>query len=103
MPNFERVAAVSDIPASGRLAVEFDDRAVLVIRIGNEYYGIEDVCSHDGQPLTDGPIRDSSIECPRHGARFDLTTGRPLCMPAVSPIATYAVKVDNGEVFLSLR
>ena len=61
MSTFERVASLSDMPASGRLSVEFDDRAVLVLRIGNDYYGIEDVCSHDGQPLTDGPLRDTSI------------------------------------------
>ena len=78
-----------------------DDIPALVVRLEDSYYVIEDVCSHDGQPLTDGPIADCAITCPRHGARFDLKTGAALCMPATKPIRTFTVEVKDGAVWAS--
>lgn len=101
MSQFERVATLSELDAEGRLSVVVDDRMVLLVRQGDEILAVEDVCSHDGQPLTDGPVSEGAIVCPRHGAKFDLRTGRALCMPATEPIATFAVKVENGEVLVS--
>ena len=100
MGDFQKVAAIDEIPPGGRKSLVFDERAVLLIRIGNDVYAVEDVCSHDGQPLTDGLLEGTAIECPRHGARFDVRTGRPLCMPAVEPIAIFEVKIDAGAIFL---
>lgn len=103
MPEFEKVASVSEIPPGGRKSVVFDDRAVLVFRIGDDFYAVEDVCSHDGQPLTEGTLEGFAVECPRHFARFDVRSGKPLCMPAVEPIATYEVRVQGDDVLLQLR
>lgn len=101
MSDFQRVASIAEIPPGGRLSVIVDDIPVLLLRAGDEFYAIEDVCTHDGQPLTTGRFKDLSIECPRHGARFDVRTGKPLCMPATEPVAVYRVKVENGEVFIA--
>ena len=103
MSEFQKVATLDEIPPGGRKSLVFDDRAVLLLRVGDEFFAVEDVCSHDGQPLTDGPLEGTAIECPRHGARFDVRTGRPLCMPAVEPIATYEVKVIGNDIFLRDR
>src|SRR5277367_4397280 len=100
MSEFERVAAVKEIPPGGRLSILVDDLPSLLIRSGDDYYAIEDVCSHDGQPLTNGPVENCSITCPRHGARFDLRTGQPLCMPATEPISTFEVQVREGQIFV---
>jgi 3-phenylpropionate/trans-cinnamate dioxygenase ferredoxin subunit len=100
MSQFQRVAAVSEIPSGGRLSAIVDDRAILVLNIQDQFYAIEDVCTHDGQPLTDGPLIGCEITCPRHGARFNIQTGKPMCMPATSPIPRFAVKVENGEIFV---
>ncbi len=100
MSTFERVAAVTEIPPNGRKSIVVDDVPALLVRIGNEFFAVEDVCSHDGQPLTDGPVADGAITCPRHGARFDLKTGSALCMPATRAIPTFAVQVRDGEVFV---
>ena len=100
MSEFERVASVKDVPDRGRLSILVDDLPSLLIRIGNDFYAIEDVCSHDGQPLTNGPIDNCSITCPRHGAKFDLRTGQPLCMPAIEPISTFEVQVRDGEIYV---
>ncbi len=103
MSELQKVATLDEIPPGGRKSLVFDDRAVLLLRVGDEFFAVEDVCSHDGQPLTDGPLEGTAIECPRHGARFDVRTGRPLCMPAVEPIATYEVKVVGNDIFLRDR
>ncbi|MBM3971446.1 MAG: DUF59 domain-containing protein [Planctomycetes bacterium] len=97
---FERVASVSEVPPNGRKSIIVDDVPALLVRIGNDFFAVEDVCSHDGQPLTDGPVADGAITCPRHGAKFDLKTGKALCMPATQPIPTFAVQVRDGEVFV---
>ncbi|MEX1229102.1 MAG: iron-sulfur cluster assembly protein [Planctomycetaceae bacterium] len=103
MAEFERVASLSDLPAEGRLSVFIDDEPALLIRLGDTIYGIEDVCTHDGQPLTEGPIIEGQIVCPRHGARFDLKTGQATCMPATQPIATFAVEIRDGEIYARRR
>jgi 3-phenylpropionate/trans-cinnamate dioxygenase ferredoxin subunit len=103
MSEFERVASVSDIAPGGRLSILVDDLPSLLVRIGDEYFAVEDVCSHDGQPLTNGSLKDCSIACPRHGARFDLRTGQPLCMPATEPISTFEVEVRDGEIYARPR
>jgi len=100
MNDFQKVASIDEIPPGGRKSVVADDRAVLVFRIGDDFYAVEDVCSHDGQPLTDGPLHGTAIECPRHGAKFDIRTGKPLCMPAVEPIAVFEVKVEGNDILV---
>jgi 3-phenylpropionate/trans-cinnamate dioxygenase ferredoxin subunit len=103
MSEFERVASVSEIAPGGRLSILVDDLPSLLVRVGDEYFAVEDVCSHDGQPLTNGALKDCSIACPRHGARFDLRTGQPLCMPATEPISTFEVEVRDGEIYARPR
>jgi metal-sulfur cluster biosynthetic enzyme/nitrite reductase/ring-hydroxylating ferredoxin subunit len=105
MADFEQVASVDEIKSGERLSVFYDDD-IPILLVQNEdgtYQAVEDVCSHDGQPLTDGPIENGEIVCPRHGARFDLKTGAPTCMPATSGIATFEVKVEDGEILLRPR
>ncbi len=100
MPDYQAVSSVAEFPSNGRLAAIVDDRAVLVLRVADQFYAIEDVCTHDGQPLTDGPVNGCEITCPRHGARFDVVTGKALCMPATSPIPRFAVKVADGQILV---
>jgi metal-sulfur cluster biosynthetic enzyme/nitrite reductase/ring-hydroxylating ferredoxin subunit len=96
----ELAAAIDEIPVGARKSIFVDDTPALLIRVGDEYFAIEDVCSHDGQPLTDGPVQAGQITCPRHGARFDLRTGKPMCMPATSPISVYAVEKRADGIYV---
>ncbi len=73
-------------------------RRLALCNVNGRYYVIDDVCTHDGGPLDQGELDGEEIECPRHGARFDVTTGRATCMPAVVPVKTYDVRVEGGEV-----
>lgn len=100
MAEFEKVASLDEIGPGGRKPMILDERPALLIRVGNGYYAIEDLCTHDGQPLTDGSLEGVQITCPRHGARFDVTTGKALCMPATEPVGTFAVEVRNDGIYV---
>lgn len=100
MAEFEKVATADEVAPGGRKEIVVDDLPVLLLRIGDDYFAVEDVCTHDGQPLTDGPVTDHEITCPRHGARFDLRTGAALCMPATEPVRTFDVEVRDDGVYV---
>jgi 3-phenylpropionate/trans-cinnamate dioxygenase ferredoxin subunit len=99
MADFEEVAHVDEVPPGGRKSVIVDETPALLLRVGDDFYAIEDVCTHDGQPLTDGPFEGCVITCPRHGAKFDVRTGKPLCMPATEPVRTFEIEVRGNTVF----
>lgn len=95
----ERLFSVNDLQPGERRSVFVDDIPALAIRLGNDFHVIEDVCSHDGQPLTTGLLQDCSIVCPRHAARFDLKTGKALCMPATDAIRVFRTEVRDNAVW----
>lgn len=103
MSDFERIATVDEIPAGGRKPVVIDGIPALLLRVGDNFYAIEDVCTHDGQPLTEGPLAGCEITCPRHGARFDIRTGKSLCMPATEPVQTFEIQIRDQAVFARSR
>ena len=99
------VCALSDLPAGEMRIVEDDGRKIGVFHCAaGELYAIEDRCSHDVGPLAEGECDPASctVECPRHGSLFDLTSGRPRTLPAYRPVGTFEVRVDNDEVKLEL-
>ncbi len=102
MPVPVKVAHRSEVPPGGRKLLEVDGRAIALFNVGGTFYAIDDVCTHDGGPLAEGLLKGGEIQCPRHGARFDVRTGKPLCMPAIEPVATHRVEVRDDEVFLEV-
>ncbi len=101
MDDFVRVAAVEEIPPGERLLVELEGIRIAVFNLDGDYYAIEDVCTHDGGPLVEGEILEGcQVECPRHGARFDIRTGEALSMPAFEPTPAYHVHVEGGEIYV---
>ena len=99
MNDWIRVCALSEL-LPGEFQIAYDgDTAIAVFNIDGELYAIEDVCTHDGGELAGGPIEGFEIECPRHGARFDLRTGEALCAPAYLPTAKFPVKIEDGAVW----
>lgn len=102
MTNFIPVANVSDIPDPGKQTLEVGDRIVVLLHVGGEFFCIDDVCTHDGGPLGDGPVTDHAIACPRHGAKFDIRTGKALCMPATEDSVVHEVRIENGQVLVKL-
>ena len=96
--DFIAVAALEELPDGERLFLEIDGLYLVVFRIGGDYYAIADMCSHDEGPLGDGEVEDHQISCPRHGARFDLRTGKALTLPAVEDIPAYPVRIKDGTI-----
>lgn len=96
--GWRTVGRASDIPVGSSRLVRLDDQVVAVFHLAEGWFAIEDVCTHDGGPVAEGRLEGYVIECPRHGATFDVRTGQALTFPAVSPVATYAVRVVGDEV-----
>lgn len=95
---YRTVARVGDIAEGGCKVVYLDDVAIAVFHIAGHYHAIEDICTHDSGPLAEGSLEGCIIECPRHGAKFDVRTGAVVAMPAMSPVPSYAVRVEGDEI-----
>lgn len=92
------IPAPQDVAPGKVKVVRSGRRRIAVCNANGSYYALDDACSHDGGSLDQGELDGVEIECPRHGARFDVTTGKALCLPAVRPVRSYAVRVHDGRV-----
>lgn len=99
----ERVAAVDEVPLDGVKRIEVGGALICLAHAedGN-YYAVDDTCSHEEFSLSEGELWGLEIECPQHGSRFDLLTGKPHALPATQPIATYPVSVEGDDVYLEV-
>lgn len=99
MSEWTRVCAVEELPEGEFRTVDVDGADAAVFHIEGQYYAIEDVCTHDGAPLTGGPVVGCEIFCPRHGAKFSLRTGAALTPPAYEPTAVFPVRIEDGVIY----
>lgn len=97
-----RVCSVDDVPEEGAFAAVVGGIQIAVIRSRGRLYAIEDVCSHEEVPLSEGEVEDGTVECWLHGSRFDLESGRAIGPPATAPVPVFAVKVTDGEVYVAI-
>lgn len=96
-----RVASVSEVEVGRAIAVEVNGRKVALCHpFPDEFYAIDDICSHALASLSEGELMEYEIECPRHGAHFDIRTGEALTLPATKPVKTYRVVVEGDEVYI---
>ena len=93
------VGAAADFADDSMTPVEVAGREVLVIYQGGAFYALEDRCTHDNGILHDGELLEGAVKCERHGAKFDLETGRPT-LPAVKKIRLYQTEIEDGRVFV---
>jgi 3-phenylpropionate/trans-cinnamate dioxygenase ferredoxin subunit len=101
--RFVPVAKTSDIPAGEVAVVEAEGRSLCVGHCADDTWGaIDNVCTHDGGVLGEGELEDCLVECPRHGARFDLKSGEVKALPAVFPVNCYPVRIVDGRVEIDL-
>lgn len=95
--KFYAIAPVSEVPEGERLFFELEGQPIVLFSSNDGFYATGDVCSHDGGDIGQGELDGFEIICPRHGARFDIRTGRVLQLPAVKDIPHYPVRVtENG-------
>jgi 3-phenylpropionate/trans-cinnamate dioxygenase ferredoxin subunit len=101
--GFVRVCSVDDLPTVGAVQADIGGQLVAVVRdSAGDIHAIDDTCSHANVSLSEGDVEGAEVECWLHGSRFDLRSGKPTGLPATTPIAVYPVKIDGGDVFVSV-
>ncbi len=100
--HFFAIASVDELQNGERLFIDVDGQPVVVFNIAGNFYAIGDVCTHDDGPLGDGRLEGHEVICPRHGAHFDIQTGKALSSPAVIDTPAYPVRVVNGQIEIGL-
>ena len=94
------MAQRSDVAPGSTRRVTVGDADVLLCNVDGQFYAIEDICSHDGGALDQGELEGCRIICPRHGANFDVRTGKALTLPAILPLPTYRVRVEGDDIYI---
>lgn len=97
-PEYTPVLAVAELAEGEPRRVTVGDAPVLLVRAGEKVYALAETCAHLGGPLSEGKLEDGAIECPWHGSRFELATGRVLDGPAAMPQPCFAARIRNGQV-----
>lgn len=93
-----RVVEAKELPPGRMKVADVGRFRVAVCNVDGAFYAIEDVCTHDDGPLGEGTLDGREVECPRHGARFDVRTGLVTRMPAIVPVRTFPASVEEGWV-----
>ena len=103
MTTWQAVARVGDIPPEKVAVFQVGDHEVAVCNVNGQLYAIDDLCTHDGGSLDQGELDGEEVECPRHGARFDVRSGAATQMPAFEPVDTHAVRLEGDTVEVGLE
>ena len=99
---FVKAARVSDITEGRVKIVEIEDEEVALCNVGGEIHAVANVCTHDEGPLGEGYLAGDEIECPRHGARFNVRSGQVKSLPAIIPIPTFEVRIEGEDVWVDV-
>jgi 3-phenylpropionate/trans-cinnamate dioxygenase ferredoxin component len=100
--EFVKVCDESEIIEGKIMTAEIKEHPIAIARYEGKLFAVDNICTHDGGHLGDGNVIQGQVQCPRHGARFDLKTGQVKRMPAILGIGTYEIKVENGQVFVAI-
>lgn len=98
--EFKKTLKVSEVPLGQMKTVEFENDIVCIVNVGGKFYAINNICTHEGGPLAEGTLSGYEVECPWHGARFDVRTGEVKSPPAESPVSTYEIKIDKDDIWI---
>lgn len=101
--DFLTVAKLDELQPGERMVVEVGRRWVAIFNVEGKLYAIEDVCTHDDGPLAEGELTGCIIECPRHGATFDIRTGKVLTAPAMVDVKAFEVRVEGENIQVKQR
>ena len=97
------VGKLQSVQENEILKVSTREFEICITKLGTEIFAFEDMCSHDGESISEGKLEDNCIVCPRHLAKFDIRTGEALCMPATEPIRRFPVKIVGDEIELEME
>lgn len=99
---FQRACDISEFRDGEAVAVNLDGIDVAVARHEDEYFAVQDLCTHGHVALSEGEVEGCLIECWLHGSRFDLRSGKPTSLPATEPVATFPVQVNGDEILVDV-
>jgi 3-phenylpropionate/trans-cinnamate dioxygenase ferredoxin subunit len=102
LPDRLTIATVDQVPAGGGRAFNVEGLRIAVFNLDGKYYAIDDTCTHAEASLAEGDVRDTTVECPLHGAQFDLCTGAPVGPPAERGVTAYTVHVEGDEIQIEI-
>lgn len=91
----------SDVKQGQAKSFAFNEEKIVICNVNGEYFAVSDICSHDDGELVSGEcglVESCQIECPRHGARFDVKTGKATRMPAIAPIPIFKTSIVGEEI-----
>jgi len=97
------LGTIDQIPPGHMKSFQWKGQRILVCKIGDQFYAIEDKCTHDDAPLGKGCLDGEEVECPRHGARFSVKTGEPTALPAVEAVKTFPIRVVGNQIQLVME
>jgi len=100
--EFLEIAPADQLPVGERMFIEVEGKSIVIINLAGALFAIGDICTHDNGPVGDGEIEENEIICPRHGARFDVRTGKATSLPAVVDIPAYPVRVVDGMIEIGI-
>ncbi|HMS00821.1 MAG TPA: non-heme iron oxygenase ferredoxin subunit [Anaerolineales bacterium] len=100
--EYYEIIPASELPNGERLFIEIEGNSLVIFNIAGQFFAIADICSHDGGPLGEGDLEGFNVICPRHGAEFDVRTGKVVQLPAVDDIPAYPVQVRDGVIFVGI-
>ena len=103
MSGWTKVTELDKLPAGRGVLVEWNESRVALFRVEDSVYALGDRCSHAEASLAEGDVFDTEVECPRHGAAFDMKTGDALTLPASKPVPTIETKIEDGTVFVRME
>lgn len=101
--SWTEITPIAQLPEGRGVRVDVGSHRIALFRLADEVYALGDRCSHAEASLSEGPIFDGCVECPRHGSGFDLETGAPSALPATKPVPVYATRIDDGVLYLDLE
>ena len=98
MPDFVKVAKMSDITNGSGKCVEVEDKRIALFHAEGEFFAIDDTCTHAGGHLSEGFLEGDVVKCPWHGAHFNIKSGEVTSPPASDGVAAYKVRVTGKDV-----
>lgn len=102
MAQWIRVGDADGLAPGEMTAAAAGSEYIVVCNVDGDFYAVEDLCSHQDLPLSDGELDGNELLCIHHGARFDVCTGKALCLPALTPVRTFDVEVRDGGIFVEV-
>lgn len=98
MTDWIEVVAENALANGEHITVDVDGTQVAIFKLDNQFYAIEDICTHDGTEIASGELQGDEIICPRHGARFCIKTGAVKAAPAYEAISCFPIRIEEGKV-----